>query len=336
MKGWELIVCLLPFVISGASFGDELTEAGRRVVRRAGSVTISTMEFRGWENAYHMTNGDVELVVVPQIARIMKYSLADGENQLWINDELTPETTGEQYPEPGRYRWANFGGYKMWLAPEKQYGSPPDWQLDRGPCEVSITADGALQLTGMPSDKYGIRFDRKIILAPRGTRVEIEQTMHNVSDKPLTGAIWDVTQLKSDCVALIPLDPGSKCRIRAGTAPDEQWSEVGDTLLLRPSGKVDKAFISGPPGWLACVRGDLLYLKVFEIADTPPPKPETPREVFTCNNGYIELEIVGATATLEPGQQVGLNETWHLVPLEQPASDRALTEAVRQAADGRQ
>jgi len=310
----------------GGGAGDE------DVVRQAGPVTVSRVDWLGWSDCYRIRNAEAEVLIVPQIGRIMAYGLVGGENVLWVNEALTPLRTGGQ--EPGSpTEWQNFGGYKLWPAPQKDWGWPPDWRLDRGPCRVEVTPQGSVRLTGTPSDRYGIRFDREIALAPEGSRLEIIQTALNVSGKLVTASIWDVTQVKADCVGFVPLAAGAAYRTGEGGPLDEQWSRVKDMLLVKPSGKVGKAFISGPPCWLGCKRGELLFLKGFDAPDGLPPEPETPREVYTGDMGYIELEIVGPAVALNPRESTTLRETWHLLPIRaEAATDEGLASAAREHA----
>jgi hypothetical protein len=331
MKGTDVVSCVVMLLAAGAFVtGCCAAGGGGQVVRRAGPLSVARVDFKGWQDAYRIANGEAEVVVVPQIARIMAYGPAGGENVLWVNEALTPLRAGGQHAgSPGE--WQNFGGYKLWPAPQKDWDWPPDAQLDCGPCQVEVTARCSLRLIGMASDRHGIRFDREIALAAEGSRLEIVQTALNTSSKPLTTSIWDVTQVKADCVGFVPLGPGATYRTGEGAAPDEQWSRAGEMLLVKPAGKNGKVFISGPPAWLGCRRGNVLFLKAFEKADAPPPDPETPREVYTGDMGYTELEIVGPAVALGPGQSTSLKETWHLLPVGPEAeTDEALVRAVRQ------
>jgi hypothetical protein len=319
--------CGTPF--GGAASGKEGTPGARP------SVNISRVNFLGWKDACRMTNGEFQVVIVPEIARIMAYGPVRGENVLWVNEDLTPERHGGLTVEPTRTEWQNFGGDKLWPAPEKSWTWPPDWQLDRGRCRAKVTAGGTLRLIGTPSLKHGIRFDREITLAPQGSRLDIVQTAVNVCDKAVTASIWDVTQVRSDCVGFVPLGPSATLRTGAGGPPDEQWQRVSDMLLVKPSGKNGKLFISGPPGWLGARRGDMVYVKVFDMPATPPPEPETPREVYTSNIGYIELETVGPAVNLKPGETTTVKETWHLLPAgPEAATDEGLIKTVRELAAG--
>jgi hypothetical protein len=279
-------------------------------------VVVRTVNFRGWTDAVRMTNGEYELIVVPQIARIMKYGRMGGENLLWVNDELVPENAGEAATESEE--WQNFGGYKLWPAPQKDWNWPPDWSLDRGPCKAELLPDGSVKLIGKPSPAVGIRFDRIITLAAPGdefmSRVQLQQIVTNVSDEPVTTSIWDVTQVKDECVGFVPLLPRGEYRTWDGAMPDAQWSRLGDMAFVKPMGIDGKLFFDGEPGFLGCLWKDQVYVKVLELSDAAPPEPETPREVYTGSQGYIELECVGPAVTLQPGESSAFKVDWYLLP----------------------
>jgi hypothetical protein len=282
--------------------------------QRPEGVVVERVEFRGWADAVRMSNGETEVVVVPQIARIMAYRTVGGENVLWVNDELAPDTAAAD-ADTDPNQWQNFGGYKLWPAPQKDWGWPPDPSLDRGSCEVAISEDGAVSLIGKPSTKHGIRFDREFRLDPTGSRLQITQTATNVSDETLTASIWEVTQVKDDCVGFVPLGPGCEYRTGDGGPPDAQWTRLGSMAFVRPVKISGKVFFSGGSGYLGCKRAGQIYLKAFEMPADPPPEPETPREVYTGDMGYIELEVVGPGVELAPGESTSNKIDWYLLPV---------------------
>ncbi|NLW50945.1 MAG: DUF4380 domain-containing protein [Candidatus Brocadiaceae bacterium] len=284
-----------------------------------GAVRVNRVPYRGWEDALLMTNGDAVVVIVPQVARIMEYSTAGGENLLWIKDELAPEVSGSPGTQGHTRQWENFGGYKLWPAPEKVWRNPPPWELDRGACRVEVSRDGVVTMIGLPCPDFGLRFDRQFTLAPAGSRLEVKQTAVNISDKPITASIWDVTQVRHDVDAFVPMGPGARYRMVDREPFRQQWTFVDGMMVLNTSGADGKAFFSGPPGWLGCRRGEEVYLKVFEIDPTLPPDPETPREVYTCKD-YVELEVVGPAVELQPGESTTLTEYWYLLPVPEPVN----------------
>jgi hypothetical protein len=283
-------------------------------------VTVERVDYKGWHNSYLMGNDTVEVVVVPEVARIMEYRPVGRDNVLWVNTDLVPEKTQGQTEGLDTWGWLNYGGYKMWPAPQKAWNWPPPAELDAGPCEVTVLGPGTIRLTGQPSEELGIRFDRVLRLHPAGSRLDIVQTMVNVSDEPVTWAIWEVTQVRGDgCTGFVPLGDGATVKTDKEQPLGEQWQKHGDMLLLRPAGE-GKVFVSGPPGWLGCCRAGYAFVKVFRIAEDPTPEPETPREVYVGEQ-YVELEVVGPSVRLEPGATASFPQSWHLIPLPADLAD---------------
>jgi hypothetical protein len=274
------------------------------------------MVFRGWEDCYRLTNREFEAVVVPQVARIMRYGPVGGGNLLWVNDETTPAALGDGGEPPRVGGWINYGGYKLWPAPQKDWGWPPPAELDAGPCTVEVLGDGAICLTGSPGPKEGVRFDRIIRLAATGSRLDIDQVMVNVSqDRTVTWAIWDVTQVPGQGVAFAPLGQEAEYRVETKAEPGDAMRAVQGMLRLEPAAEAYKAFISGPPGWLGCICEGWLFVKAFDIDEAPVPEPETAREIWVGPTGYMELEIVGPAVTLRPGESTRLAQTWEVFPM---------------------
>jgi len=292
-------------------------------VYQKGNMSITRMDYRGWRGCYRMTNGTAQVVVVPQIARIMQYGPAGGtgppggDGLLFVNPELTPEATGGARPQ----QYPNYGGLKLWVAPQKAWDWPPHPELDRGPCRVEVQEDGALRMVGTPSSEAGVRLDRVLRLDPEGTRLQIEQLMTNVSDRPVTWAIWDVTQVASDGTAVIPLGDGAEARFGSGEQPSGQWRRLGNAYVVSRPVVAQKLFVTGGPGWLAYRKGDWLLLKSFRMPQGAPPEPETPREVWAGTGGFIELEFVGPAVTLAPGEMTKLTQEWRFFPLGAEESD---------------
>ena len=83
-------------------------------------VDIQQIEYQGWTGVYEMTNGDARIVIVPQIGRIMHYSLAGGQNILWNNPDLLGQILPAEGPptnDDGELQWQNFGGTHLLRAP---------------------------------------------------------------------------------------------------------------------------------------------------------------------------------------------------------------------------
>ncbi|MCD6416473.1 MAG: DUF4380 domain-containing protein [Planctomycetes bacterium] len=314
-------------VIVGLTAAPGCALAAEQGGKEKNKVRVERVNFHGWRQAYLLTNGETDVVFVPQVARIMKYAPTGGENMLWINEMILPERPVESKMEG----WQNYGGYKLWPAPQRNWGWPPPPALDGGECSVQVGEDGALTVTGQASEDCGIRFDRRIELAPEGSRLQVRQTMVNVSDNPVTWAIWDVTQVSTRGVGFIPLAPGAECRFASLDEGNEHWTLLDNMLLARRVEGSDKVFVSGPPGCIGSVEDGLLYLKTFDMPKQAPPQPEAVREIYVGDIGYMELEVVGPEVTLQPGESASLTEVWRLLPFqEKPKSDKELANLIQQ------
>src|SRR4051794_41907296 len=74
-------------------------------------VSIEKTAYQGWPEAYRLSNGRVEVVVVPAVGRIMRYGPVGGPNLLWENSKLAGRPA-----RPGK-GGANFGGEKVCAGP---------------------------------------------------------------------------------------------------------------------------------------------------------------------------------------------------------------------------
>src|SRR3954471_21685940 len=84
-------------------------------------TTITRVQWSG-RDAWQLTDGKTEAIVVPSLARVMHFATAGGKNWLW-QPPAGQEMQGD---------WKNFGGEKAWVAPQSQWklylgrGFPPD------------------------------------------------------------------------------------------------------------------------------------------------------------------------------------------------------------------
>src|SRR5690349_9092678 len=128
-------------------------------------------QYRGWKSIA-LDNGLIQLQIVPQIGgRVMQFKLGDFEF-LWVNDDLA----GKAPPASGlgpNGEWLNYGGDKLWPAPQDQWKGPPDAVLDGGPYTAEIVptdaGSGAVKLTSPPDARSGIQFSRTIKIEPNST-----------------------------------------------------------------------------------------------------------------------------------------------------------------------
>jgi len=82
-------------------------------------ATVDDHNGWGWQSIV-MQNGLVTVATVPAIgARIMQYDVGE-HSSIFVN----PSEIGETH-EPDQGTWFNYGGYKVWPAPQDRWGWPP-------------------------------------------------------------------------------------------------------------------------------------------------------------------------------------------------------------------
>jgi len=145
----------------------------------------------GWDEAYRLSNGVVEAVVVPEIGRVMWFGFVGGENVLWTDPSLHGAA-----PKRHAAAWQNFGGDKVWPWPQAPWGDgvgwPPPLAVDPGRYEATVDGD-AVVLTAQAAP-YARRVVRRIALAAGEPRLVIRTTYEAAGE----GAqVWQVTQLRS-------------------------------------------------------------------------------------------------------------------------------------------
>lgn len=311
------------------------------------SVSIERVEYKGWADALHLSNGEVELVVVPQIGRIMHYGFVGDENILWSD----PETHGVVLPdgnpfvdEDGAYTWTNFGGDKVWPNQQSEFADinghawPPDHAFDGGVHEVELLEDGVVIIS--PVSLYnGARSIRSIRLAAEGTRVDIHQKIEKVQLaqreelEPLRYTIWNVTQINPPEQTLYPLNPHSHFDMRyfpfgfAQSAAVRNFTIQGDIGIFVPDAEENQKTGADSDRWLAGIVGDVVMAEFFRRDATQRyPDGGLSAEVYTCPD-YTELELLSPWVYLEVGETLEHPIAWELLKLppsaDTPASRRA-------------
>lgn len=156
---------------------------------------IETVEFGPWNKAYRLFNADVEVVIIPETGRIVRYGKIGGPNAL---REFTPTKPTSQ--------WFNYGGDKLWLWPQSEWVArtgkdwPPPAQMDGAHHQIIIMDHNRIRLISPEIPAFGGRFIREITLASTGTKVSLhnqfEQTSTTKSAKTASELqLWSVTQI---------------------------------------------------------------------------------------------------------------------------------------------
>ena len=312
------------------------------------NVEVTEVDYHGWQ-ALRMTNGLLVLVAVPDIGgRIMEYKL-NGHPFLWTN----PEEYGRLYEPPtteAERTWHNYGGYKVWPAPQSEWGGPGDpvgSGLDGGKWEGEIVKRsgqvGEIKLTSPPDPSVtGLQITRRVRLFAGGTQVEISETYSNVSDHDIRWSVWDVTQvpgsLSADSPAseqsriYFPLNLDSKfddgfVELIDMPAARSQWEVLQDHGVMRVSYRQETGKIGADSlaGWIAHVDEihNMAYVKRFDVEKLGEyPDQGSIVEVYTSGQAaYMEVEVLSPLIGLKPGEEQTVVREWFAAATPGPLLD---------------
>ena len=281
-------------------------------------TTIRKAPYHGWEQALLMSNGNVEVVVVPEIGRVMQFRFAgDQEGPFWENRSMDGKMPNSQSSE-----WGNFGGDKSWPAPQADWekltgrGWPPPAAFDSMPVEAKIDGEAVILKTALDRH-YGIEAVRRITLGRDSAEMLVDSTYHRKEGAPVRVSIWIITQLKHPELMLMPLPPKSifpegynkqSARLPLGL-------EVRDGAVLCRRSPTENSKIGSDAGrilWADKTHAVEVYSEREKNGEFPDNGSSA--EIYTNQdpNAYVELELLGPLQTLRAGESISRRQVYRL------------------------
>ncbi|HLX64201.1 MAG TPA: DUF4380 domain-containing protein [Planctomycetota bacterium] len=288
-------------------------------------ITVEKITYEGWPDALRVRNAACELVIVPQITRVIHFSLAGKENMLYLNRELAGKTVEK---EDGT--WHNFGGDKLWPAQQdmwikytKKDGWPPPFEFD-GAAAAAEGIPGGVRLTTPQSPHFGAHAVREFVLDPKRPLVHVTQRFEKTEGNPAEMTLWSVTQVRRPNYALMPMGQPIDGQPFKALMKNPNHEEHGGFFVIKNEDTPAKKAGVAPDanysdGWAAAVYDDIAVLKSHPLhKDGKYPDGNCPEEIFTADKGlnfYIELELLSPLQTVKAGEKLADEEVWQLVPL---------------------
>jgi hypothetical protein len=281
---------------------------------------LERFSYRGWNNAYKLSNGVIDLVITADVGpRIIFYGFRNGENLLHEVEHDAGKTGGAEF--------RLYGGHRLWVSPEVERTYYPD------NTPVAVRQQG--QATRFTAQREqlppGTNLEKELeVELAAGTEVRITHRIRNHDTRPTTLAPWSPTMMGAGGRVILPLPPRIAMDkdhllpvgvfgIWAFTdLADPRWVFGTAYLQLRqradPRGRFQEQMggIYNPAGWGAYFRRGYLFVKrAAVIGGAQYPDFGCNFEVFT-NPDFIELETLGPLLELRPGQVVEHREHWWL------------------------
>ncbi|MDB6024841.1 MAG: hypothetical protein JWM68_1064 [Verrucomicrobiales bacterium] len=269
-----------------------------------------------WPRCVFMDSSEskVSIAVTPNVGgRIVSYSL-NGDNILFDGAAV------------GRRNMA--GGYQCDIGPETLdlpehpvlWSGGNGWQFK--PWNVKLMSD--------PDDVTGVEIDKEITLEPDTGELGLTQWIKNISTNDVSYCIWDRTLCKSGGFVFFRLNPESfypsgwaihpefdaSFHFEKGKYSSPHIKNMDGVLVIEANGKPTQIGADSRDGWIAYVRGDLLFVKYFQVF----PKADYTDDANTIeiffNEQVAELQLLSPEVALKPKQNYSFPEKWTLIHLD--------------------
>ena len=280
---------------------------------RGPSVTIEPVRDYGRYAAQRVANGQLWIDVLSSGGpRIVGLGLRGStENLLAETPEIGWETAH------GRYELV--GGHRLWFAPEDPARvAIPD--LDG--LALEPLADG-VRLTGRTEPTTGLVRVIEVRLDPDTPSLTVRHELRNLGRGSMRDAPWAITQLPLGGRVVLPQAlPSPEHAVRPSRNlvlwPYTSWSDErlriadGAIVVHATAGPELKVGCRNELGWTAYVRGGAAMVQRFEPATAERyPDLECNVETYCCPD-FVELELLGPLAVIEPGAATTLVERWEV------------------------
>ncbi|MCL1593808.1 MAG: DUF4380 domain-containing protein [Actinomycetia bacterium] len=257
--------------------------------------------------------------------RIVSYSTA-GTKQLFAN------LPGEYIVHRDVDHFYLIGGHRLWRAPEI-----PTITYERDDKPVVLREfDAGIEIIGTP-DRDGLV---KVMAATASNDMTVvDHLLRNEGERPVTTAAWAITQLSPGGVGILPMaaaipdgdDVLSNRSVALWPYTDPSESDIAfgaHDVRLGASTSASKAKIGtqNTKGWIAYHSRDALFVKWSPLHDDNLAYPDHGSSIECYrDHRFLELETLGPTVTLEPGDEVRHRELWQMIDVTGLLVDDVLT-----------
>lgn len=305
---------------------------------------IRSAPFKGWD-AVWIERGPLTLILVPQVGGRIMCVRWRGRELSFVNpafDGRVENLAGiaDLFDYKRRTGFLLWGGEKTWLAPQDRWiDGAPFVDLDSGAYALAIEPTGAATMTSPTCRETGIEIVRRLELGDRPGTWRVTHTLTNRSDRVVTWAPWDVDMMLRPATVFLPTCAGSPyprgVRIFenegvSAAVRDDVVSFLDDIAVIACRQAVRfKYGVDADPGRLLAVleTGDGQYVGYWKSVPTFYPRPYGNGCVLEVFNAptlpYLELELHGPLATLQPGESFSVPTDAALFDLEAAPSTAA-------------
>lgn len=298
------------------------------------STRVEKVTYSGWPDSWRLLNDKCEMVIVPQVGRVMSFARIGGKNVLWNNNPIQGQTVLKDDHE-----WHNFGGDKVWPTQQDWWerytdrkGWPPPYFSDAAP-QTAEPIDGGVRITSPKSPEFGTRTIREFVMDPDKPLVYVRQWFKKEDGMPVAMTFWTVTQVRTPDYALLPSSPvidGRPYKALGEVVPARLKIGDGCVSIRNDPQKPQKigTAAAGQSDWVAAVFGDEVFIESRRVGTVNAEYPDgnCQGEIYTAPAGdgsYVELELLTPLREIKAGDTLRDDAVWQILGLKQNGPEEA-------------
>lgn len=268
------------------------------------------------DGSYVLEFGDTYFAAQAAGGKIIEFRRAGGSNLF----------TGPSANE------TNFGS-TLWTAPQADWDWPPPTAVDSEAYTVAVD-DAAATITmvsnGTPTPGPDVTVTKVFAADLCANAIDITYTVTNNGAAADEFAPWEVTRVQPGGLTFFGAQEGllAGSTLTAQYETDTYWFDH----MVDSTGDL-KLFAEATQGYVAYTQGTDLFVKAFMDVPTgahPPDHGEI--EVYEdTNDGYVEVEVIGANASVAAGASTSMHVRWFVRPMPDGAT-RTVGDAALKAA----
>jgi hypothetical protein len=282
------------------------------------AVAVSRTNYHGWPGSLALDNGIAEIVIVPEVGRIMRFGFVGEPGPFWENTALAGGA-----PNPKASEWGNFGGDKTWPAPQADWPKvtprswPPPTTFDSMPVEATV-AGSVVTLASRVDEHYGIRAIRKVELDRTKPVMKVATTYEKLTGGPVKVGVWIITQLCDPVCVYIPLPAKSALPapgyVRQSERLPQDFNIRDGAITLRRGSALSTKIGTDSDALLWVGERVLVLIESPRVAGCEYPDGGSSAEVYTNRDplAYVELEMLGPLRALKVGDRLSQTNTYTL------------------------
>lgn len=277
------------------------------------TVKIKQIDYKGWKDCVHMSNGIVELVLVTAVGpRIIHYGFAGDENMFYVNENQIGQTGGDI--------WKNYGGHRLWHGPQEGYR--PN-EPDNEPVRVEISGNTVHLIQ---NTEKNARMEKKIsiTMSPDSTEVILNHEMVNHNIWPVKYTVWALTQMRPGGRSIVPVKRPESGFLSNFAFVHWGFSRIDDRRLQIRKEHIALDFEDGNSqwfklgfenrdGWAAYFYQNTAFVKNFDFQEEAEYPDRGCNYETYVDDEFMELESLSPIRVVQPEHSITHQERWMLL-----------------------